>query len=373
MRKELQHRRSCTTTEYDAAHNQPSIITDAMGNTTCTYDTMGRRAVKKVEANGETTLHQRYLYRGYLQVAACDLTSEGTPCLGHIMWDPTQPIATRPLAIRQDGTWYTYGWDLTKNVCELFNAGGTLATTYTYTPYGEVTTSGNTVQPLQWSSEYSDAELGIVYYNYRFYNSLISNWLNRDYISERQNRNSYNAFLNAPINHFDLFGLSTKGKDFDGYHPKLGACNAKKDCIYNYERLREWIIAAINRRRDDFTHECVAKGNKANWDKHRNQYKEILKQAGLRLSILEEQLRNNKCCPRLPQYDSVREWREEYDKLDDPGEYPVLPDSQVSPWVLGLELALLALVAGQAGPQALAPEEIVTVPGAFVAGVLMAL
>jgi len=26
---------------------------------------------------------------------------------------PTQPVATRPLAIRKDGTWYAYSWDLT--------------------------------------------------------------------------------------------------------------------------------------------------------------------------------------------------------------------------------------------------------------------
>ncbi len=43
-----------------------------------------------------------------------------------------------PLAIRKDGTWYSYGWDLTKNICELFNADGNLATTYRYTPYGSV-------------------------------------------------------------------------------------------------------------------------------------------------------------------------------------------------------------------------------------------
>ena len=26
-----------------------------------------------------------------------------------------QPVATRPLAIQKDGTWYTYGWDLTRD------------------------------------------------------------------------------------------------------------------------------------------------------------------------------------------------------------------------------------------------------------------
>ena len=37
---------------------------------------------------------------------------------------------------KKDGTWYTYGLDLTKNVCEVFSSAGYIATTYTYSPYG---------------------------------------------------------------------------------------------------------------------------------------------------------------------------------------------------------------------------------------------
>ena len=41
---------------------------------------------------------------------------------------------TRPLAIQKDGTWYTYGLDLTKNVCEVCSTTGYITTTYTYPP-----------------------------------------------------------------------------------------------------------------------------------------------------------------------------------------------------------------------------------------------
>ena len=34
--------------------------------------------------------------------------------------------ATRPLAIQKDGTWYTYGWDLTKNICEVYGPNGNI-------------------------------------------------------------------------------------------------------------------------------------------------------------------------------------------------------------------------------------------------------
>ena len=36
--------------------------------------------------------------------------------------------ATRPPAIQKDGTWYTYGWDLTNNICELYGQHGYIHT-----------------------------------------------------------------------------------------------------------------------------------------------------------------------------------------------------------------------------------------------------
>ena len=194
------------------AENRPVSFTNAESNTVveCAYDSMGRRAYKKVTVNGNITLHQRYIYRGYLQIAALDLTRSAHPALWFITWDPTQPIATRPLSIRINGTWYSaparlasqdsrsqvcsrlgvwllkshpaYGWDLTKNICELYSTGGGIATSYTYPPFGKITSSGNVTQPIQWSSEYRDSELGMVYYNYRYYMPMKGRWINRDFL-----------------------------------------------------------------------------------------------------------------------------------------------------------------------------------------------
>ena len=191
---------------YDA-ENRPVSFTNAESNTVveCAYDHMGRRATKKVTVDGAITLHQRYLYRGYLQIACCDLTRSNHPALWFITWDPTQPIATRPLAIQKDGTWYTYGWDLTKNICELYGTNGYIRTTYTYTPYGEVTESANSVyQPIQWSSEYNDTELGMVYYNYRHYNPMDGRWSRRDSI---EYNNLYIYINNIAIYSYDYIGL----------------------------------------------------------------------------------------------------------------------------------------------------------------------
>ena len=188
------------------AENRPVTFTNSESNTIveCQYDSMGRRAYKKVTTNGSVTLHQRYIYRGYLQIACVDLTRNHHPLLWLITWDPLQSISTRPLAIQKDGTWYTYGIDLTKNVCEVFGSTGYITTTYTYSPYGSVTASGNVSQPILWSSEVSDGEIGLVYYNWRYYNSHLGRWMARDI--EKQMNNQYVYGCNSGVFTVDQLG-----------------------------------------------------------------------------------------------------------------------------------------------------------------------
>ncbi len=202
---------------------------------------MGCRCTEKVESiaadgTATTTLHQLYLYRGYLQIACCDLMESGNPCRWFLTWDPTQsprglgggldngaavapegraangvaasqPTATRPLAIRKDGTWYAYGWDLTKNICEVFGSDGYIKTTYSYSPYGAVTAAGNVTQPIQWSSEYHDTELALVYYNYRHYNPAEGRWIGRDVLPDVSMMNLYSYVSNSSTAHEDYLGL----------------------------------------------------------------------------------------------------------------------------------------------------------------------
>ena len=44
--------------------------------------------------------------------------------------------------------------------------------------------AGSTTQPIQWSSEFYDSELALVYYNYRHYNPVDGRWIVRDAIHE---------------------------------------------------------------------------------------------------------------------------------------------------------------------------------------------
>lgn len=114
---------------------------------------------------------------------------------------------------RKDGTWYCCGWDLTKNVWEVFGSSGNIRTTYSYTPYGEVTAQGNVSQPVQWSSEMYDEDLGLVYYNYRHYNPHDGRWINRDPIAEQSGWNLYGFVGNGPIAIHDLLGNKATNAD----------------------------------------------------------------------------------------------------------------------------------------------------------------
>ncbi len=146
---------------------------------------------------------------------------------------PTQPIATRPLALQKDGTWYSYGWDLTKNICEVFGTDGYIKTAYSYTPYGAVTEEGVVTQPIQWSSEYHDSELALVYYNYRHYNPTDGRWTGRDFLSENSDPRLYCYTANRPVIDCDILGMEHKQhgvKAFNQLGNKLAALCDKKCC-----------------------------------------------------------------------------------------------------------------------------------------------
>ena len=189
------------------AENRPVRFVNESAKTVveCTYDYMGRRHTRKVSVNGTVSSYLRYMYRGYLQIAAIDAVSGVFRWF--LFWDPTQPEAARPLAIRKDGTWYAYGWDLTRNVTEIFGKAGYLRTVYTYTPYGEATAEGDVTQPIQWSSEYNDEELGLVYYNYRHLNPHDGRWISRDPIEEEGGWNLFAFVGNKIFNQSDILGL----------------------------------------------------------------------------------------------------------------------------------------------------------------------
>jgi len=144
---------------------------------------------------------------GDLEIAALDLNRTSLNGLWLITWDPTNAIATRPLAIQQNGVWYTYGLDLTKNVMEVYARNGYISTVYTYTPYGIVEENGDVSQNIQFSSEYADSELNLVYFRNRYYIPTTGTWLVRDFMQEIESEyNRYGYAKNSPVLYVDING-----------------------------------------------------------------------------------------------------------------------------------------------------------------------
>ena len=81
-----------------------------------------------------------------------------------------------------------------------------------YSPYGQAASTGDLVQPVQWSAEMHDDDLALVYYNYRYYNPRDGRWINRDPIAEQGGWNSYSFVGNNPIDSFDINGQNAMAR-----------------------------------------------------------------------------------------------------------------------------------------------------------------
>jgi RHS repeat-associated protein len=109
-------------------------------------------------------------------------------------------------------------YDGNGNVTSLRDDAGNLSCEYTYGPFGETLTARGSDAALannafKFSTKYADAESGLLYYGYRFYNPGTGRWLNRDPIEEFGGMNVLAFVQNATPNSYDVLGLD---------EPKLG-------------------------------------------------------------------------------------------------------------------------------------------------------
>ena len=163
-----------TTWSYHNASGMETSKTYADNSSVVkTYDAYNR-VLTETDARGKVKAHTYEPARGLL--------------LGTTYSDSTSPR--------------TYTYNHLGQPTQVTDAAG--VRTLSYNAYGDVTESGSTWQPIQWSSEYNDAALGLVYYNYRHYNPIDGRWIGRDRL-ELSNQNTYN-FTCMPIYIVDILG-----------------------------------------------------------------------------------------------------------------------------------------------------------------------
>jgi RHS repeat-associated protein len=117
-------------------------------------------------------------------------------------------------------TQHFVAYDGNGNVAALVDAGiGVITARYEYGPFGEplrATGSMGKKKPLRLSTKYTDAESGMVYYGYRYYNPSIGRWPNRDPIAERGGLDPYAHLSNNPQAYVDPLGLIVYSTDLEG-------------------------------------------------------------------------------------------------------------------------------------------------------------
>ncbi len=207
------------------ADNRPIAFMQGSKKVECVYDYLGRR-VEKVEYDGNNlTRRTRFSYMGYLMVASMDCTQNisNPTLLGTWFWDPSEPVATRVLAMcthnvdkSVEMTRYVTH-DLLKSVSALFDSSGTRQAKFEYTPYGETLTAEGTwasSMAFRYSGDYRDGDLGLIYYNYRHYNPQEGRWISRDPIEESGGIHLYGFARNNPSYFYDILGIGFDAQTF---------------------------------------------------------------------------------------------------------------------------------------------------------------
>ncbi len=189
------------------------------------YDYMSRRVSKKVEqrvAGQWRLLHdRRFVYDGWNLVAIYIHHFSSNILHTSFIWGEDLSGTMQGgggvgglLAIRDhiEGKTFLPAYDGNGNVTGLVDAAsGTVAATYEYDPFGNLiaqTGAYAQVNPFRFSTKYTDNESDLVYYGYRYLDTGIGRWINRDPIKEEGGVNLYGFVGNDAVNNLDILGQS---------------------------------------------------------------------------------------------------------------------------------------------------------------------
>ena len=187
---------------------------------TMSFDSQERRTEYKSVTNGTQNTWLRFLYDGYLCVQVL-YSNEPYNVFKEFVWDPTEPVATRPLVFRYapNSLNLFYAFDGNKNVSDVFYrmTSNGIGAHYDYAPFGTTTRTHRdssasfdiaALNPFRFSSEYYDSELDLVYYNYRHYSPSLGCFLSRAPIEEQGIWNLYAFAGNNAILEIESLGFA---------------------------------------------------------------------------------------------------------------------------------------------------------------------
>ena len=188
LKKKLHYPNDATVEwEYEPHRDLVTLVSnDVYSSYRYEYDAAGRR----VRKNDET-----FVYDGYLNIS-------------QTIWDPTEPIATRPLVWREAGGNAFCFHDGNKDVVDFVPvSSASMARHYDYAPFGaSVDEDSSGKGHWRFSSEYGDQEAGLIYYNCRHYEPVAGRWLSVDPVCEQGGLHLYSFCENKVFDCYDYIG-----------------------------------------------------------------------------------------------------------------------------------------------------------------------
>jgi RHS repeat-associated protein len=161
-----------------------------------TYDGLGR-LVRIVDTHGGAiTADHSYTLCGNVRCLAHDNTQSGSPV-------STQYFAQGAII---SGTSFYYVRDELGSVTQLVTSAGTVASQYTYDPYGNQTTVSGTTSDIGYAGYFTHAVSGLDFTLHRAYDPTHARWLNRDPIGESGGINLYQYTRGNPTSNTDPSG-----------------------------------------------------------------------------------------------------------------------------------------------------------------------
>jgi len=213
-----------TTYAWDYENRLTSVTLPGTGGTvTFKYDPMARRIYKSLSTGGTSV----FAYDG-------DNMVEETNASGTVVARYEQGLSTdEPLAMLRSSTTSYYEADSLSSITSLSNAAGTLAQTYTYDSFGNLTTSsGSLVNSFRFTARDFDTEANLQFSRARYYDPNAGRFISEDPVRFTGGINFYAYSVNSPTNFNDPFGFEPQGcTDCQG-RPKQGA-QAGKTCCGN--------------------------------------------------------------------------------------------------------------------------------------------
>lgn len=185
-----------TRYEYDADNQLISISTETGGKIEFRYDAFGRRTAKITDKGTTSFLWDGEVLLGEQKDTFCEYVHE----------------AFTPIAKFQNFQVQTYHTDYLGTPKEVSAADGSLVWQGNYDEFGKVSeVKKQTEQNIRFQGQYEDAETGLYYNRYRYYDADSGRYINQDPITVLGGTNFY-LYGTNPMMWVDPFGLVKKKK-----------------------------------------------------------------------------------------------------------------------------------------------------------------